>query len=142
MGLPRQVDIGDYTQQGRVLSGTLKSQGLPRVSALLEEPADRIDFHLEFKRDERGRRLVHTHVKGMLKLSCQRCGQLMEFPVDQSSILCAIKEDHLAESLPEPYEPLLTEDNFLMPLDLIEEELLLAIPMIPKHEEGKCSLSA
>lgn len=138
MGLPRQVDLGDYTQQGRVLSGTLTSRELPRVSVLLEEPTDTINFQLEFKRDECGRRLVHTHVCAGLKLVCQRCGQMMELPVDQSSILCAIKEEHLAESLPRDYEPLLTDDGSVVPLDIVEEELLLAIPMIPKHEEGNC----
>jgi len=45
-----------------------------------------------------------------------------------------------AERLPDHYEPLLVEESLIRPRDLIEDELLLGLPQIPRHASGKCGL--
>jgi uncharacterized protein len=43
-----------------------------------------------------------------------------------------------ARGLPEIYDPLLVEDRLIRSSDLIEDELILAVPAIPRHAEGMC----
>ena len=47
-----------------------------------------------------------------------------------------------AERIPGECEPVLVEDDKLRVLDLVEEELLLAIPLVPMHAKEACSMHA
>ncbi len=43
-----------------------------------------------------------------------------------------------AARLPDAYDPLLPEEATLDPAALVEDELLLAVPPVPRHVEGTC----
>jgi uncharacterized protein len=43
-----------------------------------------------------------------------------------------------ARQLPERYDPLPVSDRLIRPRDLIEDELLLALPQIPMHDPQVC----
>jgi uncharacterized protein len=44
------------------------------------------------------------------------------------------------DRLPDRYDPLLVTNHLIRPRDLIEDELLLGLPQIPRHETGTCSM--
>lgn len=47
-----------------------------------------------------------------------------------------------ARRLPERYDPLLVSESLIRPRDLIEDELLLALPQIPMHDPGVCTVAS
>jgi len=48
-----------------------------------------------------------------------------------------------ATALPDEVDPLLVDsDDWFRPIQLIEEELLLALPQIPLHATGECQVPA
>ena len=94
-----------------------------------------VDLVIEF--DEQRICTIKGDVKGSLSLECQRCMQVMELPVTLSFVLGVVKKEERIDYLPESYEPLLVVDKVNM-REILEEELLLYIPLVPKHDENDC----
>ena len=52
-----------------------------------------------------------------------------------------ISDQSLAETLPDMYEPLVTGPEPVFLRDVIEDELILALPLVPKHPNEQCKES-
>jgi uncharacterized protein len=81
-------------------------------------------------------------VRATLRLRCQRCLDEVEVPVHARIELALIRRDEDALDLPEHLDPWLVTEERLDPLDVIEDELLLAVPVIPRHPLGSCGSDA
>jgi uncharacterized protein len=97
-------------------------------------------YELRFGRDRQGRSVVTGWVRACLRLTCQRCLEEVEIPVDAPIELALIRRDEDALDLPEDLDPWLVTEERLNPLDLVEDELLLAVPRVPRHPHGSCGL--
>jgi uncharacterized protein len=53
-------------------------------------------------------------------------------------IITPIAHESEAARLPENYEPVMLEEDFISPVAIVEEELILNIPLIPMHNEADC----
>jgi uncharacterized protein len=63
--------------------------------------------------------------------------QPMQYEVDSKLLLALVKLESKIEYLAEHYEPWLIENDEPVKLsELIEDELILALPIIPKHTEA------
>lgn len=78
---------------------------------------------------------VHLTVTGMVPLVCQRCLELLEFPVSLDVLLTIVHSDADAAGLAAPFETALLVDGELQPAQIIEDEVLAALPLSPKHSE-------
>jgi uncharacterized protein len=81
---------------------------------------------------------VTGRVQACLRLTSQRCLEEVEIPVDAPIELALIRRDEDALDLPEHLDPWLVSEERLNPLDLVEDELLLAVPQVPRHPHGSC----
>ncbi len=113
---------------------------MERLAALLapEEDAERADaaFSAVFGFDRQGLVTIDVTVKAGLPLVCQRSLQTYVEQVDRRSRLAVIEDMADQEELPEHYEPVLVEERRLALADLVEEELLLAVPQVPRSPEA------
>jgi uncharacterized protein len=132
--LPDSLDPWRAAEQGRLLEGSVPLVDLPRVAGLLATPEGDARFRLEFFLDHRGRACVRGQVQAEVPLVCQRCLDPVTVPVDASVLLAVVSGVNEAARLPDAYEPLLAEDDRIAPLDLIEDEIILALPHVPRHE--------
>ncbi len=140
MALPQLVDPMECLAQQRVFEGVVESEQLPRLAVQLCGSSP-ITYQLSFNQDESGRCIVRCVLNTCLKVLCQRCAQRMDFPLALESSLCVIVDDRLADDLPERYEPLVAVEGMISLADVVEEELLLAIPMIPRHDMMQCPVN-
>jgi uncharacterized protein len=140
--LPARLDPWQAVSREAVFAGSLALVDLPRLrEALISEALDAAacaDFEIAFRRDEGGRAVVLGRVRATLPLQCQRCLGVVEHSVDAAMNLMLLQGPDLNADLPEPYEPLPVIDGWVVPADLIEDELLLALPQIPMHRVGAC----
>jgi uncharacterized protein len=113
---------------------------MPRLCGLLLDTTGDVVFRLDFRRDEGGRAVVTGEMSARLSLRCQRCLEEMEHQVTETVDLALVTGIDEAQRLPDRYEPLLVEENLIRPRDIIEDELLLNLPQIPKHDPGGCGL--
>jgi uncharacterized protein len=80
---------------------------------------------------------------GKARLQCQRCMQAMELPIDSTSHVALILAEADAAEVPEELEPVLAREGRISAGELVEEELLLALPIVPLHEElRECAVPA
>jgi uncharacterized protein len=98
--------------------------------------AEDAEFEASFAHDRQGLVTIRVKVKTALPLQCQRSLNTYFEPVDRNSVLAVIEDVGEQESVPEHYEPILVEDRRLALSDLVEEELLLAIPQVPRDPEA------
>ncbi|WP_323681199.1 YceD family protein [Lamprobacter sp.] len=97
-----------------------------------------VRYRFEFGSDSDGRATARGSVAASLSLRCQRCFERYELAVDADVSLALVSGLDEANALPSQYEPWLVEDRLMRPADLIEDELVLAVPAIPRHQEGEC----
>ncbi len=111
---------------------------LPRLRALLVDDAGQATYELALRRDGDGRRLVEGAVRASLRVTCQRCLEPYDLPVEERFHLVLLEQHEGADDLPEGFDPLWLEQRMIRPKELIEDELILAVPAIPRHAPGEC----
>ncbi|BAN69112.1 conserved hypothetical protein [endosymbiont of unidentified scaly snail isolate Monju] len=115
-------------------------QDLARLAPLLTSTEGEAAFTLAFDHDETNRPRVRGTVRAELQVCCQRCLQSMPLAVDAAFQLSPVTGLGEAERLPAEYEPLLLDERLLRPMDLVEDELILAIPPAPRHAAADCGV--
>ena len=136
--LPEQADPRRLCEQGKRYQGSVALRNFPRLAPLLTSHEGEAAFTLEFDRDAERRLRIRGQVSAKLVLRCQRCLGDMSLSVDAHFQLSPVGGLQEAERLPDEYDPLLLEAPLLHPLDLVEDELILAIPPAPRHSEAQC----
>lgn len=135
--LLKPIDPWRAAEQGVYILEAIHVSSLTRLLDLLAEPSGMMQCELTFYRDERRRQCVKSRVWGELQLICQRCLQPVAVKIDVESLLALVQGDTEAKRLPTEYEPLMVDDPMIRPLDIMEDEILLALPHAPKHQESK-----
>ena len=122
-----------------VIAGCLPISSLARIRGLLLDPEGDARFRLAFFRDETHRAVLRCEVAATLRLRCQRCLGELDHKVDADTLLALVSGIGEERQLPEAYDPLMVSDKPIRPRDLIEDELLLALPQIPMHDAVICA---
>ena len=84
--------------------------------------------------------MLHLEVSGLLSLACQRCLKAIPFTLDVDSLLELVPEgaDMSQDELEDDTRDFLPVAGELYVAELVEDEILLALPVAPRHE--KCGL--
>jgi len=138
--LPKMLDPFKYADQNKVLDGQIAIHLMPRLVELLVDSVGVVDIELEFDRDEQNLRILKGKLKANANLLCQRCLHSVEKQIQSEFNLGIVMTDEQAQNLPRRYEPLLVEhDQKLVIQDVIEEELILSLPMFAYHDNCQAS---
>ena len=129
--LPETVDAWRMVQARRLFNGSLPLAAMGRLRDSLAATQGVVTFDLEFGRDDLGVAYVHVRADTALSLICQRTLEIFALPVHIDTRLGLITVEAEEAALPTGYEPLLTSDGALRLADVIEDELILALPVIP-----------
>jgi len=134
------IDSLKFAAEEDCIAGKLALTQLTRLSDVLASWEGWLDCKLEGYRDEREGEIrlgLHLHVSGRLSLHCQRCLAAVEFDCVIDSRLLLVPPG--AEW---PEEDLETDDYDAIPasrelsvLSLVEEEVLLTLPLVPRHAD-------
>ena len=131
------IDGFEFASAGASQRGTWPLKEMPRLRDMLANDAGEVAYEITGVRDERGRPGLRLQVRGTLSLRCQRCLEPMEFEVDTDETL--VLAATLAEIHAEPADahgPDRVVAGKEMALgELIEDELILALPFAPRHED-------
>ncbi len=115
----------------RSFEGTLPVAQLPRLVEALADASGEVAYRLDFESGVLGGPQLHVRLSAGLKLECQRSLEWFVFPAVVDVRLGLLADDAGAAALPGDCEPLLLEDGVLSPQRVIEDELLLALPLVP-----------
>lgn len=136
--LPNTLDVRKAAARGVSISGTLKPHDLPRFKALLADEAGEIRAQIAFSRDEENRPIAQVEFEATLSVSCQRCLQPMALDLAGENTLAIVWTDDQARHLPRHLDPLLVPEEGCNLWDLVEDELILALPPFSYHQTNDC----
>ena len=89
-----------------------------------------------------GRVTVRGELRATVDLVCQRCMSVMQYPVEEMFDLVLVDSEAEAPLGCESLEPWVANATHLNLWDVVEEQLLLALPLIPKHEDAANCVAA
>ncbi|HEX5418955.1 MAG TPA: YceD family protein [Gammaproteobacteria bacterium] len=124
------------------LSGEIDIARLPRLASLLQSQRGSVSASLRFRQDERGRTtvaVIDLEYDTRVELVCQRCLEAVEYRLEDRVQLAVLENASLEQYLPKEYEPLVLEGERLMPATLVEDEIIISLPLVPRHESGACA---
>ena len=135
------IDGLKFAREGQRLQGTLPLSGLPGVAAELLDPAGRVSFELTGFVDSRGKPGIEVQTRARIALVCQRCLNRLDFDLDRHTRFMLVAAEAALPQLGE--EDTETEavpiDTVANVADLVEQEILLGLPIAPSHPEGQCA---
>ena len=88
---------------------------------------------------ERGMNLATLEVVATAHLRCQRCMQAVQVPLHSKGRIALVDDLVAEEALPADAEQFLVSAGRLLLRDLVEEELLLGLPLIARHQDVHCA---
>ncbi|WP_028603040.1 YceD family protein [Ottowia thiooxydans] len=140
---PQSLDVAAFSQANAQLSGRDSLQDYERLSNELRAPATEVT--IEWRVEGEHRRAVdgatypalHLHAAALVPLTCQLCmGELAE-PLEVDRHFIFVEGEDAAATLDDA-----SEDDDVLTLSaefdlqaLIEDELIMALPLVPRHEE-------
>ncbi len=132
------LDVRKAAARGVSISGVLKPLDLQRFRSLLAEDTGQVRADLAFSRDEESRSVVRVVVEADVSIICQRCLQPMPLTVGSDNTLAILWNDDQANHLPRHLEPLIVDEEGCKLWELVEEELILALPQFSYHDTENC----
>ena len=131
-GLPETLDAWRMLAARRTFDGAVPLTAMHRLRDALEQPEGSVSYELAFDRDGLDVPYLQITARAELPLVCQRTLQRFLLPVAVEQRLGLLASDDQEAALPEGYEALVPDaDGTIRPLELIEDELILAIPVVP-----------
>jgi uncharacterized protein len=147
---PRQLDVFEFARSGRQAAGVVRVSQLPRM--LNEVPAEvsaeqrdtaftwQAEGSAQTELQEDGTEGLQPYLRlavhGVAWLECQRCLTPYEQALNVDATYRIVATEAEAEEFPldeDEVEVIVGSRQFDL-VDLIEDELLLSLPLIPKHE--------
>jgi uncharacterized protein len=136
--LPESIDAWRAVAARRIYEGEVPLGRMKRLEGSLVDTDGSCRFRLEFGRDALGAATVAVSAQAGLPLLCQRSLQRFVLPVHCEQLLGLIRGENEESSLAPETEPVLVPpDGMLSPLDLVEDELILALPVVPLAVEAE-----
>lgn len=138
-GLPELIYPLQLARSGRSLQGQIPVARMWRLAETLCSTAGEIVIDLRLRRGDYGRIYLEGVIHGELQLVCQRC--LEPFPwAAYCEVRLGLVPTLMSEAQLEPgYEPLVAEeDSPLSLVTVVEDELILGLPIVPMHAESQC----
>lgn len=131
--VPEMVDVWRMVAARRGFEGRFPLSSLERLQGLLLDSEGEATFALQFDRDDTLQvSYAELRIDAGLPLECQRSLERFVLPVHIVQRLGLIRDEEEESALPEEYEALLVpEDGMLGLSSLVEDELILAVPVVP-----------
>ncbi|RYZ78340.1 MAG: hypothetical protein EOO68_40495 [Moraxellaceae bacterium] len=131
--VPRQIEPRKFAQHGLQVAGDIPVESLVRLAAMALE-VHSVAVKLEFAVAETRHRVVTGQYDGRVVMQCQRCLEPVELHLVGDVSLAIVWSEDDAKLLPSEYEPWVVAQEQADLYEIIEEELLLALPLVPTHD--------
>jgi uncharacterized protein len=132
VAMPESVDAWRMIASRRIFEGSLPLAAFPRLLPSLADERGDCAYRVEFGKDEFGVAFCDIRAEASLPLVCQRTLERFELPVLVEQRVGLVRDEREEAGLPPGYEPVqMPEDGRLAPAELIEDELILAVPVVP-----------
>jgi len=122
-----------------VITGALAIRDLPRLAGMGCEAAT-LQYVVRGSENADGRATLAVEVSGQLRLTCQRCLGALEFPLAATSMLELAGSEIEIDAADDERDRVLASKSMDVAA-LVEDEVILALPMVPVHASCEAALA-
>jgi uncharacterized protein len=141
--LPHQVNPVQSANKNSDYRGVFLCKDMERLAGAVVSSDEWVEAEIRFKLDEQGLTIFRGTLNTEVTLICQRCNEAFNCPLHVTFCFSPVQGQDNGETLPEAYEPVEVNDHGdVNLLQLFEDELLLALPIVPLHAEKDCSVKS
>jgi uncharacterized protein len=140
--LRRRYQVQKEVTRNGYFEGEIALSKLERLGQLLH-PGDgghddrKISVTFEFVRNEYDIPMIKGQLRTSLELECQRCLQSLDMPLELEFELMIDASDELLRD--SSLDTIYSDDGFIDIFEVIEDELILAAPLVALHEDSSCN---
>lgn len=136
--LPATVDPIKLADSGAHLTGELPVKAMGRLRALCLDESATVNISLSFERSgDRSLGRMQGTIAASLQVVCQRCLEKMTLVLRAEPSVILIRAQDREDLLARGTDSLVVDGPILLS-NIVEDELLLAMPMVPMHDIDKC----
>ena len=135
------IDSIEFARAEQSVVGSLPVASLTRLEDVLFDKEGTVSYEIRGGRSARNRPQLELRITGRLHLLCQRCLGLLDHAVNVTNILLLVAPGaQTDDEVDDPDAPDVIEGNPELDVaGVIEDELLLSLPLAPRHPEGACA---
>ena len=134
----KPLDVDRLSRGAAALDFELELAQLPRLRSRAELIGGSVRGRVRFGRDA-GHAVAELAFEGVAQLQCQRCMRPMALPLSAHAELALLASEAEAGTVGAAFEPVLARDGRISLAELVEEELLLSLPIVPMHaQDAQC----
>jgi uncharacterized protein len=138
--LPAHVDPLRLAEHATTLDGLFQLKNMERLAQSLHASEGDTDVQLKFGIEQGGVRYLKGNLSASLTLQCQRCMESFSHHVQGEFAYGLVNTEAKAKQLSRRYDPVFVADDSLNIQDLIEDELILNLPIVPMHCSADCKV--
>lgn len=139
--IPVTVDPVKSANKKVAYDGVVPGKTLTRLQESLVEPCPDPEASVEFGIDEQGISYFTGKAKVAVKVLCERCNTPLDVDILAQFAYAPVTKRQVADDFPDSYEAIEVNDFGEFNLHgLVEDELILAMPIVPKHDAKACQV--
>ena len=139
MALPNYIDPRKLALQGILLEGAVNVGDLTRLGSSVSAIRGPLKASMQFELDESRAKVARGNIVVEVEVVCQLCLDPLVVNLQAEFAVQVIwSEDHL-NRVASNYEPWLVVDKMANLSELLEDEILLALPLVNYHNVGECT---
>lgn len=132
------MSLAQLLETDKPLIRTLPISQLTRLIGRLHETTGQAEVELCFSQSVLGLKRVQGNITATVQAICQRCLEPFACKIVCPVNLAFVATEEEANDLPEEYEPVFCTDGEFSLQQLIEDELILALPIVFRHDDDSC----
>jgi len=132
--LPDQLKIFNFAKKEISLSGLYQISDFPKISEIASNKTENVRVDFSFYLNNNKTPCVDGIIELDIVLACQRCLDDLSIALKINFNLVFVKHNQESEEIDSHYEIYVIEEDELAIHDLISDEILLSIPMVPTHD--------
>ena len=109
-----------------------------RLGDYLADPGGDVQIELQFRRGKGQRTLILGDVNASVVVVCQYCLEQMTVALSSAINLLVVDSTEALLALPQGQDGVVCETEMLTLGDVVEDELIVSLPMVPRHAQGEC----
>ena len=141
--LPKYIDPARLASKRDSIAGKLMPGEISRLAALYRAEAE-VEVDLKFTLASQGRIAVSGSLRTQLSAQCQRCLQPVYLNIAHDIDVVVVDSEAIGgfnKQIPvDGFDDAVEYQSKLNVYELVEDELVLASPIIPQHERGMCAM--
>ncbi|HDZ09744.1 YceD family protein [Pseudohongiella sp.] len=134
------VDARKAFRHEQTVEGYVPLQALKNLSAMLTDSEGRAHAVLMFRFDQDRRRRIDGELQATVNVQCQRCLEPVQITLSERFELAVVSTEAMAKDLPASLDPWLSDEETLNPADIVEEQLILCMPIVSTHQQCNAAI--